>query len=231
LADTFTHVARRLTVKESIYAQLRLSLMQGRFDPGEPLTIQQLADAFGASTTPVREALRQLTAEGGLQAMPNGSIQVPQVSRDTLLDLARARLALEGLATELACTHVDAKALRTLRGLITEHEQAIQHDGLYPSLEKNRAFHFLIYALSGSVVLPRLIESLWLQYGPYMRMISRTIEGQQHADFQRNGTDYHHALLAALEVRDARAARAAMERDIERTTGLLLDLLDARQAA
>lgn len=228
---TVKRVVKRGTMQEAIYADLRLSLMKGRFDPGQTMTIHALADAFGASTMPVREALRQLIAENGLSVQPNGTIQVPEVSVSRLRDLCTARLALEGLATRVACERLDAATLRQLKRLIDEHEQAIEHDGIYTSLEKNQEFHFLIYATSGSTVLPSLIESLWLQYGPYMRVISRHMESDTSNEFQRNGTDYHHVLLNAFEKGDADAAQAAMEADIQRTTDLLLEVLQNEASA
>ncbi|QIN67935.1 HTH-type transcriptional regulator McbR (plasmid) [Caballeronia sp. SBC1] len=229
--ESVKRVVKRGTMQEAIYADLRLSLMKGRFDPGQMMTIHALADAFGASTMPVREALRQLVAENGLSVQANGTIQVPAVSVSRLRDLCTARLALEGLATRMACERLDAATLRHLKRLIDEHEQSIEHDGIYSSLEKNQEFHFLIYAASGSSVLPSLIESLWLQYGPYMRVISRHVETDTSSTFQRNGTDYHHVLVTAFEKGDADAAQAAMEADIQRTTDLLLDVLAAQTTA
>src|SRR6218665_60532 len=174
---------KRGTLQEVIYGELRLALMKRRFDPGQAMPVHALAEAFGASTMPVREALRQLVAENGLSAQPNRTIQVPAVTEARLRDLCTARLALEGLATRMACERISAAALRHLRWLIAEHEQATEHDGIYTSLEKNQEFHFLIYAESGSSVLPPLIESLWLQFGPYMRLISRHIETDVSIEF------------------------------------------------
>ncbi|MGJ7511217.1 hypothetical protein [Variovorax sp. GT1P44] len=82
-----------------------------------------------------------------------------------------------------------------------------------------------MYAASGSSVLPPLIESLWLQFGPYMRVVSRFIETEATSEFQKNGTDYQ--LVEAFEKGDAVAARAAMEADIQLTIDLLIDLLHA----
>ncbi|BBQ02499.1 GntR family transcriptional regulator (plasmid) [Burkholderia sp. SFA1] len=217
--------AARVTVQEKIYADLRMSLMRGRFDPGQPMVIQALASAYGTSPMPVREAVRQLVAENGLKSLPNGTVQVPQVSEDKLHDLCEARLALEGLATSLACEHMTTATLRKLKGLIAEHEHAMEDDGIYTSLDKNQEFHFLIYATSRSTVLPPLIESLWLQYGPYMRFISRHLGSQVIESLRSNGTDFHHLLLEAFEKRNPAAARAAMESDIRRTTNMLSDLL------
>lgn len=83
--------------------------MVGRFDPGQTLTIASLADSFGTSHMPVREALRRLAAENALEIAPNGSARVPAISKARLDDLCRARIAIEGLAAELAVPNADAQ--------------------------------------------------------------------------------------------------------------------------
>lgn len=229
MSDQIQRVVKRSTMQESIYMQLRTSLMQGRFEPGTQLTVATLAEGFGSSAMPVREALRQLVVENGLVALPNGTIQVPEVSMKHLQDLCDARIALEGLATEMACAHADEAAVRKLKRLIAEHELAIKHDGIHESLVKNQEFHFLIYRLSGSTVLPQLIETVWLQCGPYMRVITEEVERNQEVPYNTAGTNYHHIVIEGLEKRDAASARAAMEKDIRLSFDFLLDILHRRE--
>ncbi|QGZ65632.1 GntR family transcriptional regulator [Paraburkholderia acidisoli] len=230
MSEQIKRVVKRSTMQESIYAQLRTSLMQGRFEPGTQLTVASLADGFGSSAMPVREALRQLVVENGLIALANGTIQVPEVSKARLLDLCNARIALEGRATEMAAERVDDASIRRLKRLIGEHELAIQHDGIHESLVKNQEFHFLIYQLSGSAVLPQLIETVWLQCGPYMRVITQEVERNETVPYNTAGTDLHHVVVAAMERHDAAAAREAMERDIRLSFDFLLDILERRDS-
>ncbi|GAB5097716.1 GntR family transcriptional regulator [Caballeronia sp. HLA56] len=227
--EQFTRVVKRSTMQESIYAQLRASLMQGRFEPGRQLTVATLAEAFGSSAMPVREALRQLVVENGLVALPNGTIQVPEISEKHLRDLCDARIALEGLATEMAAAHTDEQVVRRLRRLISEHELAIKHDGIHESLVKNQEFHFLIYRSSGSSVLPPLIETVWLQCGPYMRVITEEVERDEKVPYNTAGTDLHHVVVDALEAHNAPAARAAMEKDIRMSFEFLLKTIGKRK--
>jgi len=74
----------RETVQTRIHRQLRDLLMRGRFQPGQPLKIQEMADLFGTSTQPVREAIRQLVAEMALEALPNRTARVPILSLERL---------------------------------------------------------------------------------------------------------------------------------------------------
>ena len=75
---------QRETVQTRIHQQLRDLLMCGRFQPGQPLKMQELADLFGTSTQPVREAIRQLVAQKALEALPNRTARVPILSLERL---------------------------------------------------------------------------------------------------------------------------------------------------
>lgn len=231
MKEQIQRVTKRSTMQESIYSQLRMSLMQGRFEPGAQMTVAPLAEGFGSSAMPVREALRQLVVENGLVALANGTVQVPEVSKAHLRDLCTARIALEGLATAMAGEHIDDATVRRLRRLIAEHELAIKHDGIHESLEKNQEFHFLIYRASGSTVLPQLIETVWLQCGPYMRVITEEVERNQDVSYNTAGTNYHHVVVDALEQRDGAVARSAMEKDIRLSFDFLIEILTRRETA
>jgi DNA-binding GntR family transcriptional regulator len=220
-------VRERQTVHEGVYRQLRQALMTGRYDPAQRLTIPTLAASFGTSHMPVREALRRLSAEKALVQAANGSVFVPPVNLAQLDDICRARVTLEGLATELAVPRMEARDLRKLEALRLAHEEAGVEDGIYTSLARNQEFHFQIYGLSGSEVLPQLIEALWLRFGPYMRMLSHHLSPVMDTKDFRNGAEYHHAAMAAFAKGNAAAARRAIETDIAATQAMLRQLLDA----
>lgn len=214
-------ITERMTVQDSVYAQLRQALMWGHFEPGGLMTVKALADQFGTSPMPVREALRRLAAECGLEVARNGSVRVPSVSRLHLDDLCRARTALEGLATECATTVIAPERIAEALSIAREHERLGRAGEVYAMLRKNQEFHFVIYENSGSDVLPQLIEMLWLRFGPYMRMLSDLVKRQMEEGSLPDYSTHHYAILDALSARDAGLARAAMERDIEATQALL----------
>ena len=124
MALGFEPVSGRITVQDGVYQQLRHALMVGSFDPGQVLTIASLAEAFGTSNMPVREALRRLAAENALEISQNGSACVPVVTRARLDDLCRARLAVEGLAAELGAPRLTAADVASLQR-VTDDQQAI----------------------------------------------------------------------------------------------------------
>ncbi len=207
----------RETVQERVYGVLRDRLMRGGFEPGQKLKIAELASALGTSAMPVREALNRLAAERAIEALPNRSVRVPSLSKDALRDLMETRFAVEGLAVARAATNMDEATLARLRELIAAQSETDAEHISEASAEQNRAFHFTIYRQSGSTVLLPIIESLWLQFGPYLRVASERFDGREG-----RGTKFHVAIVEALARGDAKKARAALESDIGRAFELVM---------
>jgi DNA-binding GntR family transcriptional regulator len=208
----------RETVQERVYAILRDKLMRGGFAPGQKLKIAELANALGTSAMPVRDALNRLAAERAVESLPNRGVRVPALSKDALHDLRETRFAVEGLAVERAALNMSSETLATLRRLI-DAQSATDHTHVSEgSAEQNRAFHFAIYRQSKSTVLLPIIESLWLQCGPYLRIASEMFDGRDG-----RGTDYHVDIVDALARGDAKAARLALQLDIGRAFDLVIN--------
>jgi len=225
MADTgLSKVTSRVTVQDSVYEQLRRALMWGAFAPSQAITISSLATEFGTSHMPVREALRRLAAENGLEIAHNGSARVPAVSRQRLDDLCQARIALEGLATELAAAQMTDEDIDHSEALAREHVETGKAGDVYGMLRKNQAFHFGIYEMSGSEVLPQHIEMLWLRFGPYMRMLTNYVEKEFDNGVVHPFSSYHFQIIEALRERNGVRAREMMVGDILATQVLLRDM-------
>jgi len=167
----------RETVQERVYGVLRDQLMRGAFEPGQKLKIAELATALGTSAMPVREALNRLAAERAIESLPNRSVRVPSLSAGALQDLMETRFAVEGLAVTRAAANMTDGTLTRLRELIAAQSETDSEHISEASAELNRTFHFTLYKQSGSTVLLPIIESLWLQFGPYMRVASERFAG------------------------------------------------------
>lgn len=216
-----TPVARD-TVHDRVYRQLREALIYGLFAPGQVLLIQELAASLGTSTMPVRDALSRLISEQALEALPNRSVRVPLIDQRRLDDLLHARIVIEGAALELAVQRATDAEIGELPPLIGRYDEAMTNREAYPieeELELNKRFHFRIYQLSGSDVLFPIIESLWLQSGPYVRAAVLKFDPMSEI----SALHYHREILAAMEARDVAAAKRALELDIGRAFALLRD--------
>lgn len=201
----------RETVQDRVYRELRAMILNGELAPGQTLTIQGLAESFQVSTMPVREALRRLTAEQAMTVLAGRSIGIPRLTRARLADLSRARREVERLAVSWAAERIGAADLGRMAGLIARMQLAAdQRDGRR-YVPANHDFHFTIYRAADSAVLLSIIESLWLQIGPYFHVL-RTSGNWQAANVT------HRNILAALESRDGAAAAAALARDVDQAT-------------
>ena len=207
----------RETVQERVYATLRDKLMRGGFEPGQKLKIADLAAALGTSAMPVRDALNRLAAERAVQSLPNRGMRVPALSSASLQDLMEARFAVEGLAVERASLNMRAATIAALRGFVDTQSKTDDAHVSEQSAEQNRAFHFTIYRSAESSVLLPIIESLWLQCGPYLRIASERFDGRHG-----RGIDFHTEIVDALERGDSAAARRALQSDIGRAFDLVM---------
>jgi DNA-binding GntR family transcriptional regulator len=219
----------RETLHDRVYAELRRSLIHGMFDAGEVLRIVELSETLQTSTMPVREALGRLVSEQALEALPNRSVRVPLITRERLDDLARARCLIEGQVTALALPNLSAADLDRLRQLTVACEAAFRSDEpdkAHRTSELNHDFHFAIYRAAGSAVLIPIVESLWLQSGPYVRAAAQIHDEQRDIP----ATHFHWELIEALERGDADGSTRALTDDITRSFRLIRGRLDAADA-
>src|SRR6201996_1093206 len=108
----------RETVQERVYSALRDQLMRGGFEPGQKLKIAELANAFGTSAMPVRDALNRLTVERALETLPSRTVRVPALSKSALQDVRETRFAIVGLAISRAASNMTEETLATLKQFI-----------------------------------------------------------------------------------------------------------------
>ncbi len=206
------------TVQDRVYNSLRSAIMRGEVKPGETLTIPGLAETFGTSAMPVRQALHRLTAERAITVISGRTVGVPPLSRHRLRDLARVRIQVEGLAAAWAAEHASAKLVDHLSGLVEQMWRDSEAEDATGFLNRNQRFHFTVYEAAGSTVLVAIIEGLWLQIGPYLSLLHRS--GNYRA-----GNQNHQALTDALKRGDSDGARHALEGDITKAAELLLTMV------
>ena len=205
-----------ITVQEWVYRQLKERILTVQFVPGRSVTLRGIATMLGVSPTPVREALRRLVSERALEVHGNRRVSVPKMTRRKFDDLCAVRVSLETLAAERAMPHVDADHLERLRRLDAEVDEAVDNGEINRYLHRHREFHFSIYELGSAEVLMPLIESVWLQFSPFLRLVVSHI-----------GVDYivdrHADALNALERQDHAALRFAIEADVREGLGSLTE--------
>lgn len=196
------------TLNDRAYGEIRKGLITSRFRPGQVLVIRTLAETYGISTTPVREALQRLVAERLLIVLPNRSIAVPGLSMEKFTELARIRCALEGLAAELAVAGIKPVHIEKLKGLLGDIDKAAANRDSRGYVNLNQKFHFIIYEQANSPHLLQMVQDLWSQVGPFFNGLFADESFIAHANEQ------HVRIVDALEAGNAAQVRQAIVRDI-----------------
>lgn len=198
---------RKIPTHEVTYARLRDMILFGLLEPGAPVTIQGLINDLGAGMTPVREAIRRLAAEGALLPQGNRRVTVPRLTRGLLDQIAFARLTIEPRLAELAAANMTPALIARLEALDSRVNAAIREGEITAYLESNHAFHFALYEASEAPVLVDMARSLWLRFGPSLRIV-----------IARGGAsdmpDQHEEALSAMRAGDAAGFVRAMRSDI-----------------
>jgi DNA-binding GntR family transcriptional regulator len=198
---------RKIPTHEVTYARLRDMILFGLLEPGAPVTIQGLINDLGAGMTPVREALRRLAAEGALLPQGNRRVTVPRVNSALLDQIAFARLTIEPHLAELAAAHLTPTLIARLEALDAQVDAAIRAGDITAYLQSNHAFHFALYEASNAPVLVDMARSLWLRFGPSLRIV-----------VARGGAlalpDQHGLALSAMREGDGAGLARALRDDI-----------------
>ncbi len=198
---------RKVPTHEVTYGRLRDLVLFGHLEPGQPVTIQGLTEHLGAGMTPVREAIRRLTAEGALVLQGNRRVVVPRLTLAALDQMAFVRLAVEPHLAELAVPGLTAERIARLEALDRGIDAAIAGGDVPAYLEGNHRFHFTLYEGSDAPVLEDIARSLWLRFGPSLRVVAARYVSAALPD-------QHGEALAAMRAGDPLALARAIREDI-----------------
>ncbi len=198
-----TPIDSRETFKDKAYTALRNVIVSSgvyRSRTDIRLDERQLAQDFGISRTPVREAMAQLEREGFVRSVPRRGVYVVRKTKREVIEMITAWAALEGMAARLVTENASDEQIAGLRRMFATFEGDKLHAKLDEYSEVNIAFHQTIIELSGNQVLIKLAENLFT----HMRMIrGQTIGEDDRAD--RSIHD-HMNIIQALEARDTERA-------------------------
>jgi len=207
IAITLTPRHDSVTVTQWVYQTLRRAVMNGQILPGRALTIRELAKVLDVSPMPIREAIRQLSAENALEIQGNRRVMVPKMTAMKFNELCEARIALEPYAAARAMPYLNDAKIAELKALNTLGDQAMAQGNFEEISSLNQGFHRLLYSANPHQVTQPLIESLWLQLGPFMRLATSSLE-------EYYVVDRHDEAMQAIEKHDAIALQLAIKADI-----------------
>ena len=161
------------TVHEAVADGIRDMILTGQLKPGDRLRQDELADTFGVSTMPIREALRQLQTEGLVTFYRHRGARVARINASEYEEIYHIRQALETLAVSWAAEDFERIPIDRLKALLEEIEAAEESfDDVYPRLQLVREFFFTIFEASKKEHLLRILSSLWDLSQQYRRYFS-----------------------------------------------------------
>lgn len=187
---------------------LRLAILRGQLRPGERLAETQLAEQLGISRTPLREALRQLQAEGLLR-QDEGGLVVPALDLAEVEQMYECRIALERLAVRRAAERADEASLARMRAALENARAAMRRGDLPELLNVNVDFHREIALAGGNPWTLRLLEQLWSQ------MLLFRANALSAPEDEEQVLREHEAVLERIAARDPGGAVARIEAHLQ----------------
>ncbi|PZQ90687.1 MAG: GntR family transcriptional regulator [Leifsonia xyli] len=189
---------------------LRTAVLRGEYQPGQRLRQEEVAQRFGASRVPVREAFRTLEADGLVTLVPNTGAWVSRLSLAECDEVYQTRERVEPLLLRYALPQLDAARIDRLAALSEQMESA---DGVEEFLHLDREFHLGSYEVAETTVLGDLVRRLWNTTQHYRRAFTLLLD--EHAT--RVVHDEHHMLVSAIRAGDADDAERILAGHIRRT--------------
>nr|WP_095205239.1 GntR family transcriptional regulator [Mesorhizobium carmichaelinearum] len=190
------------------YDAMKERLVRGAFEPGRKLTVRAIAEALGVSSTPARDALNRLSAEGALVYSGPKTVIVPYLTMPALKEVVAMRLALEGVASEKGAAAAPSNLPDELERTQQKINKAMEAQNFSDVLWHNKEFHFTVYRHAEMPYLLSTIESLWLRTGPSFHDL--------YPEFaiRKYGVHNHEVVIESLRDRDPEGVRRAFENDI-----------------
>ena len=226
-AATQSRASAHKQLAHHVADRLRAEILEGRVRAGEWLRQERIAQEQGVSQMPVREALKQLTAEGLVEHVPYRGVRVVQFTVEDVEDLYACRLFIEGMAARYAAQSITDEELREVTDLHHRMLRCAMPDELPEYRELNRRFHQVIFSASRRSYLSRTLAQLWAAF-PTMLWSNIPLVARRSAP-GRDAPDAaeHEAIVRALAARDPDAAELAVGRHIAAAGEALLTALRA----
>lgn len=203
-------------MQKDAYTLILEAIDQGIYRPGDRLVESELAERFGVSRTPVREALQRLETQSML-TRDGRSLIVASLDRNQLAELYAVRAELEGLAARLAAKHASPEEVKVLRDMVEEDRAHL--DDPRALARANRRFHKQIHLMSHNRFL---VQQLDLVHRSMALLANTSIAAEGRGEMT---LEEHDTIVRAIEAGDGDAAQAALRAHISKAfeTRLKLD--------
>lgn len=224
-STTFHVVKVAAPLRQQVVDGIRRAITTGRFRGGDRLVERDLCEMAGVSRTLIREALRQLEAEGLVKVIPNKGPIVVAVSAQEARKVYEVRAELEGLAARLFAENATAAQIAALRKVFRELKAAYAAGAPVDVLAAKAVFYDVLVEGSGNDILGKLLRQL---HSRAMLLAATSLSSRGRMALSEMEME---RLLESLVRRDAVGARAAAIAHVERAAAVALDLLEEKEPA
>jgi DNA-binding GntR family transcriptional regulator len=218
-------INQRKSLGQHVFEHLKKAVIEGHIAAGDRIIESRLAETLGISRTPVREAIHKLEREGYLEKLPRGGFSVLGLSREAVEETFGIRGVLESYAARLAAVKHKQKELEPLEKKIKIYQENLDKKNLDALPKINTEFHDLLYALSRSPILIKMIHDLRDQIYRYRQLILK------EETFAKMSNDDHKQMLRYIRRRDADGAEAIVRDHLVRGRKAVLRLFDDQETS
>lgn len=193
-------IERHQTLREKILETIREAILKGNLKPGEKVAEPELAERFGISRTPIREAFRQLESEGYLTVIPRKGAVVAALSERDVQEFYAIKSILEGYAAELAAKNLSDKDLAKLEAINEKLKKLSEEGDIKAFYRVHNEFHDTFLRAADNSKLYELIQQLGMKFSR-LRMASLSVNGRMSISVAE-----HDKLLDAFRRHDGKSA-------------------------
>jgi DNA-binding GntR family transcriptional regulator len=199
------------SIRDQIYEAIQESIVNNSYKPGEELQIDRLAEEFGVSTTPIREALIRLESSGLVNLIPNKGARVTAFREEDIRDTWEIRKLLEPYAAGLTAALDVNLEIQELNAAFETLEKGTQDGNLY--IQSDIRLHELLYTHLSNELLKETLHNI-LQRSMRMRYFAEDVS-KMHDQVVQEVINEHKQILQALTARDRDRTIEAVRRHIE----------------
>ncbi|MCI0395247.1 MAG: GntR family transcriptional regulator [Chloroflexi bacterium] len=181
---------------EVVYDLLHKSIIQGEYRPGERMVIDELAGKLGVSQIPIREALRQLEADGFVSIEPYVGATVTEISADFIFEIFALLETMEAACSRTACRCMSQEELETLADLVRQMDACVADHDRWS--EQNKRFHLLISDYAHTGLIRGMMEKVLDHWDRLRLHYLKDVLGQRIATAQEE----HRQIMAAFRRRN-----------------------------
>lgn len=193
-------IERHQTLREKILETIRDAILKGSMKPGERVSEPDLADRFGISRTPIREAFRQLESEGYLQVVPRKGAVVASLSERDIEEFYAIKIILEGFAARIAAEKLSDKDIERLEAINERLEAIVKEGDVKKFFRVHNEFHEVFIKAAGNEKLYDMINQLVMKFSR-LRLASLSQPGRMEISVEE-----HRNMIEAFRNHDGKKA-------------------------